>query len=232
MERVQPIEQQLAEGLRALGLDLPPGAQQQLLAYTALLCKWNKTYNLTALRSEQQMLSHHLLDSLSILPQLIKQADQLCEQPAQNGHLFHLLDVGSGGGFPGIPLAIARPDWMFTLLDSNSKKTAFLQQASIELGLGNVVVHCGRVEQYPKSVLFSAIVARAFSSLFEFVSLSQTLLQADGRWLAMKGAWPQEELDALAQQAIATVDVVHRLVVPGLDAERHLVVLRHGRATP
>jgi 16S rRNA (guanine527-N7)-methyltransferase len=199
----------LAEGLAALGVVLPAAAREKLLAYAALLYKWNRTYNLTALRDPAQALSHHLLDSLAILPFV----------PAGG-----LLDVGSGGGMPGIPLAIARPDLPVTLLDSNSKKSAFLQQAAIELALANISVHGGRVEQYHPSVGFSAITSRAFSELADFVQLSRHLLAADGRWLAMKGVRPDAEIARLPPDIAA--EAVHRLAVPGVDGERHLVVLR------
>jgi 16S rRNA (guanine527-N7)-methyltransferase len=199
---------QLAQGLAAQGIDLPLAAQEKLLAYVAVLYKWNKTYSLTAMREQDKAISHHLLDSLAVLPFVPEGS---------------LLDVGSGGGMPGIPLAIARPDLRVTLLDSNSKKAAFLRQAAIELALTNISVHCGRVEQYHPSVGFSAIVSRAFSELADFVGLSRHLLQADGRWLAMKGSWPQDEIARLPAEV--QVEAVHRLLVRGVEGERHLVVL-------
>lgn len=200
--------EQLAQGLQVLGIDLPAAAQARLLAYVALLQKWNKTFSLTALRDPDKAVSHHLLDSLAILPYV----------PVDS-----LLDVGSGGGMPGIPLAIARPELRVTLLDSNSKKTAFLQQAAIELALPNIAVHCGRVEQFQPPLGFAAITSRAFSELADFVGLSRQLLQPGGHWLAMKGVWPRDEIGRLPD-AIA-VDAVHRLAVPGVEGERHLVVL-------
>ena len=200
---------QLEQGLAALGITLPASAQAKLLAYVALLYKWNKTYSLTAMREQDKAVSHHLLDSLVVLP-LVSAAS--------------LLDVGSGGGMPGIPLAIARPELRVTLLDSNSKKAAFLQQAAIELGLPNISVHGGRVEQYYPAVGFDAITSRAFAELADFVALSQHLLAPDGRWLAMKGLWPHDEIERLP--AMAQLDTVHRLQVPGVDGERHLVVLK------
>ena len=199
---------QLTQGLTALGIDLPAATQQKLLAYLALLQKWNKTFALTALRDPSIAVSHHLLDSLAILPYLTFES---------------LLDVGSGGGQPGIPLAIVRPDLRITLLDSNSKKTAFLQQAAIELGLTNIAVHCGRVEQYQPRSKFAAIVSRAFSELADFVTLSHQLLAPGGRWLAMKGVWPHEEIARLPKDV--SVESVHRLEVPGVEGERHLVIL-------
>jgi len=205
--------QLLEQGLAGLGMELPATAQQKLLAYLALLYKWNKTYSLTALRDQDRALSHHLLDSLAVLPYV----------PAGS-----LLDVGSGGGMPGIPLAIACPDLRVTLLDSNSKKAAFLQQAAIELVLPNISVHCGRVEQYHPAVGFSAITSRAFSGLADFVGLSSHLLDAGGCWLAMKGVWPHDEIARLADDV--RVDAVHSLQVPGVEAARHLVVLSSASA--
>ena len=203
--------EQLAQGLTTLGLNLPESAQTKLLAYSALLYKWNKTFSLTALRESEKSVSHHLLDSLAILPFVT--AD-------------NLLDVGSGGGMPGIPLAIARPDLAVTLLDSNSKKAAFLQQAAIELALPNVSVHCGRVEQYHPDKPFAAITSRAFAELADFVTLSTALLADNGCWLAMKGVRPDDEIARLPTGV--TVTSVHRLAVPGIDGERHLVVMKQG----
>jgi 16S rRNA (guanine527-N7)-methyltransferase len=200
---------QLAQGLAAMGLDLPAECREKLLAYLALLYKWNKTFSLTALREQDKAVSHHLLDSLSILPFVPDSS---------------LLDVGSGGGMPGIPLAIVRPDLRVTLLDSNSKKTAFLQQTAIELGLNNVSVHGGRVEQYHREGGFAAITSRAFAELADFVRLSRHLLAPEGCWLAMKGVWPRDEIDRLPGNV--HVAAVHALTVPGVDAERHLVVMR------
>jgi 16S rRNA (guanine527-N7)-methyltransferase len=200
--------QQLAQGLAAMGLAVPAAAQEKLLAYAALLEKWNKTYSLTALRGADKAVSHHLLDSLAVLPHV----------PAGT-----LLDVGSGGGMPGIPLAIVLPELAVTLIDSNSKKTAFLRQAAIELRLSNVNVHCGRVEQYHPSLPFSAITSRAFAELTDFVVLSRHLLAADGVWLAMKGVRPEAEIAALP--AGVRVRAVHPLQVPGVEGERHVVIL-------
>jgi 16S rRNA (guanine527-N7)-methyltransferase len=202
---------QLSRGLAAMGLELPEEQREKLLAYVALLHKWNRTYNLTALKEEDRALSGHLLDSLSILPFV------------PDGRL---LDVGSGSGAPGIPLAIALPDRSVTLLDSNSKKAAFLRQAAIELKLANVSVHGGRVEQYHPATGFVAIVARAFAELTDFVALSRHLLIADGVWLAMKGVWPHDEIARLPDDV--RVEAVHRLDVAGVDGERHLVIIRKG----
>ncbi len=199
----------LAAGLTALGLDLPAAAQVRLLAFRDLLLKWNKTYNLTALRDPQQALSHHLLDSLAILPHV---------GPGP------LLDVGSGGGLPGIPLAIARPDLVVSMVDTVQKKTTFLQQAAIELGLRNVTVHHARVEEMVGQ--FAQITSRAFAELTSFVSLTRHLLAPGGRWLAMKGVRPDHEIAALPAGIV--VDAIIPLTVPGLDAERHLIILKAG----
>ena len=205
-------EAQLSAGLSALGIDLPAEAQAKLLAYTLFLEKWNRSFSLTALRDPKLAVSHHLLDSLAILPYVM---------------VPNLLDVGSGGGQPGIPLAIARPELAVTLLDSNSKKTAFLQQAVIELELKNVQVVTARVENFKPPVLFAAIASRAFAELVDFVSLTRHLLAPDGVWLAMKGQRPEAEIAKLPAGALElAVSAVHRLEVPGVDGERHLVVIR------
>jgi 16S rRNA (guanine527-N7)-methyltransferase len=199
----------LAAGLATLGIDLPGAAQLQLLAFRDLLLKWNKTYNLTALRDPDQAISHHLLDSLAILPHVGAGA---------------LLDVGSGGGLPGIPLAIARPELAVSMVDTVQKKTTFLQQAVIELALKNVTVHHARVEAMPGQ--YAQISSRAFAELGLFVSLTRHLLAPGGRWLAMKGVRPDEEIQALP--ADVTVEAIIPLTVPGLAAERHLIILKAG----
>ena len=200
--------QQLQAGIARMGLDISGAQQAQLLAYAGLLQKWNKTYNLTALRDARQMVTHHLLDSLTLLPYLAGASA--------------MLDVGSGGGQPGIPAAVCRPDLAVTLLDANTKKTAFLQQAAIELGLANVRVISGRVEA-ANGVRADIITSRAFAELADFVSLTAHLLPEGGRWVAMKGVYPAEEIRRLPDfAAVVQTDAVQ---VPGLDAERHIVVL-------
>lgn len=202
-------KQQLQEGLQALGLTLTTSQQLLLLEYVALLTKWNSTYNLTALRDEASIISHHILDSLTLLPFV---------QDAKT-----LMDVGSGGGMPGIPTAICRPDLQITLLDSNTKKTSFLQQAVIELGLNNVTVAAGRVEaMHDKKV--DVVTSRAFAELADFISLTKHLLNENGYWTAMKGVYPYEELEHVP----ASVEVVkvEKLHVPMLNAERHMVVMK------
>jgi 16S rRNA (guanine527-N7)-methyltransferase len=202
------VEQQLAAGIAGLGLALPEGAEAKLLAYLALLAKWNRVYNLTAVRDAGRMVSHHLLDSLAAAPYFLGET---------------VLDVGSGGGLPGIPLAIARPELRVTLVDSIAKKTAFLQQAKAELGLANLDVVTSRVEDYRPAARFDVITSRAFSDLKEFVTLTRHLLEPGGRWLAMKGLYPNEEISVLP--ADVKVSAYHLLVVPGLEASRHLIIL-------
>ena len=199
----------LSAGLAELGIDLPDTAQQKLLAFRDLLLKWNKTYNLTALRDPEQAISHHLLDSLAILPHI------------GDGNL---LDVGSGGGLPGIPLAIAKPELAVSMVDTVQKKATFLQQAAIELGLKNIVAHHARVEEMQGQ--YAQISSRAFAEIGLFIRLTRHLLAPGGRWLAMKGTRPNDELKALP--ADITVDAIIPLNVPGLDAERHLIILKAG----
>jgi len=206
------VATQLAAGVAALGLDLPPNGETRLLAYLALLDKWNRVYNLTAVREPERMVSHHLLDSLAAVPHF--------SGPT-------VLDVGSGGGLPGIPLAIARPDLQVTLIDSVAKKTAFLLQAKAELGLANLTVATGRVEDFRPDTGFDSITSRAFSDLKEFVTLTRPLLKPGGRWLAMKGLYPNEEISMLPDGV--KVSANHTLHVPGLDASRHLIVLEPDR---
>lgn len=200
---------ELERGIAKLGLDITPETQQKLLDYLALLQKWNKVYNLTAIRQPEQMVSHHLLDSLVVVP-----------------HLWpgRWLDVGCGAGLPGLVLALLRPESTFTLIDSNSKKTGFVQQAVIELGLGNVSVHCARAEGWQPPEKFDGIISRAFADLAEFTALTRHLLAPGGRWFAMKGVPPTEEQRQLP--AGIEVERVVSLQVPGLDAARCAVIMK------
>ncbi|AUH53444.1 16S rRNA (guanine(527)-N(7))-methyltransferase RsmG [Chromobacterium sp. ATCC 53434] len=198
---------ELQQGLAQLALDLTEPQLTLLERYLALLVKWNQTYNLTAIRQEERMVSYHLLDSLSLVPHLTGGT--------------RMLDVGSGGGMPGIPTAIARPDLQVALLDSNHKKTTFLRQVVVELGLPNVQVVTDRVEAYQPEQKFDRITSRAFSELSEFVKLTRHLMAEDGQYVAMKGVYPYEEI-ALLPQGVAVSEVLP-VTVPGLDAERHLV---------
>lgn len=206
------LADQLQEGLAALGLELSAATQSMLLRYVALLKKWSATYNLTAIRDEKDMVTQHLLDSLSLLPAL------------ENSALVtrRWADVGSGAGLPGIPLAIARPDFDMTLVEAVEKKSAFQRQAKIELGLTNVAIHGGRVEDMAGGS-FDAVVSRAFSDLADFIRLAGHLPAPGGRLYAMKGQAPEEEMNRLPQGWM--VRDCLRLSVPGLDAQRHLIVL-------
>lgn len=199
---------QLSDGLAAMNLSLSESQQQQLLAFLALLNKWNKAYNLTAVRDERVMVSRQLLDSLSILPWVTTD---------------HLLDVGAGGGLPGIPLAIVFPEKRFTLLDSNGKKTRFLNQCVLELGLGNVEVIHGRAEDCQPDQPFTQISSRAFTALENLVTWCGPLLASEGEFLAMKGQYPDDEVAALP--AGWQVESSHSLKVPGADGERHLLIV-------
>lgn len=199
----------LARGLTQLGLDLPDTVQAKLLQFIALLAKWNRAYNLTAVREPAAMIPRHLLDSLAVLPYL--------QGP-------RVLDVGSGAGLPGIPLALARPDMQFTLLDSNGKKTRFMTQAVMELGLANVNVVQSRVEDYQASVPFETVITRAFAAVVDVIAATGRLCAPQGQMLLMKGAYPITELEALPTGVTLRESV--RLQVPGLDAERHLLVIR------
>ncbi len=202
--------QTLAAGLARLNLELPPEMQEKLLDYVALVQKWNKVYNLTALRDADKMLTHHLLDSLAVVPHVASAKT--------------LLDVGSGAGLPGIPLALALPDMQVTLLDSNQKKAAFLHQAIIELHLGNTTVICERVEKFASNQLFSIVISRAFSDLPTFVEQAGRLVAPEGVMIAMKGVHPVGEIAKL--KGGFKLSGVTPLAVPGLDAERHLVFLK------
>jgi 16S rRNA (guanine527-N7)-methyltransferase len=202
------IEQAIIDGCEGLNLQLPGGACTRLAAYLALLERWNRAYNLTAVRDPEAMVVRHVLDSLSILPWV--------EGP-------RVLDVGSGAGLPGIPLAIARPEYEFSLLDSNGKRTRFLTQVAAELRLNNVSVVRGRVEDYRPETLFNSIVSRAFATLADMVTDAGRLCAPAGRLLAMKGVFPDDELARLPPGYV--VVGVYPLHVPSLDAERHLVHL-------
>jgi len=202
----------LAQGVRALGVVLPADAQARLIAYVELLAKWNRTYNLTAIREPARMITHHVLDALAILPLL----------PEVEG--LRVLDVGSGGGVPGLPLAIARPDLRVTLLDANSKKTTFLTQAAIELRTSNVDIATARVEAYEPPAPFDVIVSRAFSELGDFAAGAARHLAPGGVLAAMKGVHPHDEIAALPDDIEVTG--VPAVRVPGLAADRHLVLMR------
>lgn len=203
--------EELAQGALELGVEVSALQQEQLLAYLALLIKWNKAYNLTAVRDPDEMVSRHLLDSLSVQPYVLVAGD-------------NWLDVGSGGGMPGIPLAILFPERQFTLLDSNGKKTRFLTQVKLELKLSNLEVIHSRVEAFKPQQAFSGIVSRAFSSLEDFANWTRHLGDGQCQWLAMKGVHPDDELQALP--ADFHLAATHVLKVPGCQGQRHLLILR------
>lgn len=205
------LSQKLSQGLTELSLDLSEDAQAKLIDYLALFAKWNKVYNLSAIRDPYEMLVKHLLDSLAVVKYVA--ADRL-------------LDVGTGGGLPGIPLAIAKPEMQVSLLDSNAKKTRFLVQAKAQLGLDNVTVVNDRVELHVVDPLYDGIISRAFSSIKDMVDLTEHLLAPQGSWWALKSQGLQEELvDLPAGIAVANS---WDLVVPDLSAERNLVCLVRG----
>ena len=199
----------LEEGLAGLELKLPSEASLKLIAYVELLTKWNRTYNLTAIREPERMVSHHLIDSLAVLSLLPEGS---------------LVDVGSGGGLPGIPIAIAQPDRRVTLNDSNHKKGAFLQQAAIELDLANVSIHVGRVEDWRPTEGFAGAISRAFAELADFVAACRHLVKPGGYFAAMKGVYPHEEIAKVSKDV--RCDTVARLNVPLVGGDRHLVLCR------
>ena len=199
----------LERGLQTMGLALSAGVEEQLMKYTELLAKWNRTYNLTAVRDPLAMVSHHLLDSLAVLPHLdFAGAD------------VRVADIGSGGGLPGIPLALARPHWHVALVESNDKKAAFLQQAKIELQLANVEIQAQRVEAWHPVERFAIVISRAFAELADFVATGKHLLATNGMFAAMKGKDPSDEVARLSGYRCKTV----ALSVPFVDGERHLVL--------
>ncbi|MEO7495679.1 MAG: 16S rRNA (guanine(527)-N(7))-methyltransferase RsmG [Massilia sp.] len=203
------LAQVLQHGITQLRLDVSEQQVGQLLDYLALLFKWNSVYNLTSVRDPMQMVTHHLLDSLAAVPAF------------RDAH--NVLDVGAGGGLPGIVLAIARPQMKVSLIDTVHKKTAFLTQVKAELGLGNVTVYTMRVEQLQVQQLFDVITSRAFADLSDFVNWSGHLLAEGGQFIALKGVAPAEEQDRLP--APWKVSELRALKVPELQAERHLVFI-------
>ena len=201
--------EKLNQGLSALSLPLAESQVEAMLKFINLINKWNKAYNLTAVRDPLEMVDLHLLDSLAILPHV--------KSP-------RLADIGTGAGLPGIPLAICLPDCQFTLVDSNSKKTRFVQQAVLELQLKNVEVVHSRVELFKPQHLFSTVISRAFANMGDIVNLTGHLLAEDGLLLAMKGQIPEQELAELSLDY-----TVIPLNVPGIDAERCLICMEKGK---
>lgn len=203
--------EELTQGGATLGVALDARQHELLMGYLALLIKWNKAYNLTAVRNPDEMVSRHLLDSLSVVPFVTERGNDW-------------LDVGSGGGMPGVPLAILFPERRFTLLDSNGKKTRFLTQVKLELGLENLGVVNARVEAFRPEQPFAGIVSRAFSALEDFANWTRHLGDRDTHWLAMKGLRPDDELARMPEDF--KVEAEHTLAVPGCQGQRHLLILR------
>jgi 16S rRNA (guanine527-N7)-methyltransferase len=197
----------LADGLKALHIDLDARTQQALVDFVGLLGRWNEAYNLTAVREPEQMVVRHVLDSLAVLP--------FVQGP-------RVIDIGTGPGLPGIPLALARPQMQFVLLDSNAKKISFVRQAIVQLGLKNVEAVQERVEKYRPAAKFNSLLSRAYASLADMLAGANHLCAPGGEFLAMKGLYPQEELAEIAPAYAARVEA---LQVPGLEAARHLVII-------
>ena len=214
-----PQQQRLAEGATALGLNLSAAQHAQLLAYLDLLAKWNKVYNLTAVRDPAEMLTHHLLDSLAVIAPLVRHTQ---------GGAARVLDVGSGGGLPGVVIAICCPEMSVACVDAVAKKAAFVQQAAGVLGLSNLRGVHARVESITEP--YDVITSRAFATLADFTQWSAGSLGEDGVWMAMKGKHPTDEIAALPPSV--AVFHVEQLTVPDLDAERCLIWMRPAKPSP
>ncbi len=198
----------LAEGAQTLGLSLDTEVRERLMTYLEIMGRWNRVFNLTAIRDPEEMVTRHVLDSLAVLPHL----------PAGT-----VVDVGSGAGLPGIPLALVEPKRRLTLLDRSHKRIDFLTEVTAQLGLPDVALVCQRVEDYKPAAPYNVVIARAFASLHDIVTATDHLLAPNGVVVAMKGAFPTEEVAAIsAPYRVAAAHVLH---VPGLEAKRHLVVL-------
>ncbi len=206
-EAIKKDRDLLVEGLHRMSLNLSDQMIDQLMAYLNLIEKWNRVYNLTAIRERDEMIKLHFLDSLSILNHL---------------EMEHVLDVGSGAGFPGIVLAITKPELKVTVMDSVNKKTTFMQQVKSELSLTNLNVVNARVEDYQTTILFDGVITRAFSSIQNMLLMTQHTLQKNGAWLAMKSKDVKEELEALDQNQYTLIS----LEVPFINAERYLVKIK------
>ncbi|NOU24182.1 MAG: 16S rRNA (guanine(527)-N(7))-methyltransferase RsmG [Methylotenera sp.] len=208
------LQTKLQAGLLEMGLQIDAEKQDKLLAYVLLIDKWNKVHNLTAIRDPLEMVTLHLLDSLSVLPHVQALAPS------------NMLDVGAGAGLPSIPLAICLPELQVTAIDSVSKKTSFMRQVKGELGLSNFQVEAGRVESLKQVARFEVIISRAFSEIGLFVKLTKHLLDDHGQWLAMKGVVPEHEFDGQDfKSANVQINKIEVLKVASLEAERHLVFL-------
>ncbi len=209
------LAHQLESGAAVLGVPLVASARDRLLQYVELLRRWNRVYNLTAVTAPADIVSRHLLDSLAAEPYVVGGS---------------LIDLGSGAGLPGIPLAVARPDLAVSLLDSRNKRVRFLVHAIEVLGLDNVTVVHARVEQYRPERKFDTLISRAFAAIADLLAAAGHLCSPHGRILALKGAYPSDEIAQLGSSGFAVVDVP-RVVVPGVDAERHIAILQPTRGT-
>jgi 16S rRNA (guanine527-N7)-methyltransferase len=196
----------LQEALQVLNVSLTQQQQTELLSFVELLVKWNKVYNLTSVRDPLRMIDRHILDSLSILPFV---------------HGSRIIDVGAGAGIPGIPLAIALPDRSYALVDSNRKKTRFMQQVKTEMALSQIDVIHSRIENYQPDELFDSVISRAFASLNQMALWSSHLLANGGKLLAMKGSYPEQEIAELANSF--EIKAVQKIDYSGLDADRYLL---------
>jgi len=221
---MHPLLPELQKGLAHLGLDLTDAQQAQLLAYMDMIAKWTKVYNLTAVRDAQEMLTHHLLDSLAVIAPLRRELAKLIPvaQPLPAGAKYALLDVGSGAGLPGIVIAITCPEVAVSCVDTVAKKAAFIQQVAATLRLPNLKGVHARVESL--TAPFDVVCSRAFASLLDFTTWSQSALADHGIWMAMKGKHPDQELAVLPENV--KVFHVEQLQVPGLDAERCIIWMR------
>ena len=206
------IETLIKQGSKLLGIELSTSQIYSLIKLLELLDKWNKVHNLTAIRDQQQMAKKHILDSLSIAKYITDN---------------NILDVGSGAGFPGIVLAILFPHKNITTLDANSKKTRFMIQAKIDIGIDNLNVVCSRVENYQPDTLFDIITSRAFASIAKTLEITGHLLSKTGCYLIMKGAFPEQELEDITQNTKFVLSRCDNLQVPYVDEQRHLVIINH-----
>jgi 16S rRNA (guanine527-N7)-methyltransferase len=205
------LDCELKRLIEAAKLNIAEHKRIELINYVALIHKWNKVHNLTAIRDEMAMLTLHIMDSLAVLPFL--------------SGAKHVLDVGSGAGLPGIVIAICQPTTFVTVIDSSQKKASFMRQVKSELGLMNLTVLSGRVEQLPRENKFDVIISRAFSDLFSFISLTKNLCSENGQWIAMKGVVPTQEIKELKDKLGIQPDKIQRLDIPELNAERHLLFI-------
>lgn len=209
MGKSREIRDRLAQGVSEIDIEIDDKRQHAMLAYLDLLKRWNRVYNLTAIKSDRELLTHHVLDSLSIVPYL---------------HGERIIDIGSGAGLPGIPVALACPQLQVTLIDSNAKRCRFLRQVKAQLKLQNVAIVQQRVEAYRSDEKFDSLVSRAFSSLLSFVASSKHLLADGGQLIAMKGQWPGDDSTVLPD-GFMIANVID-LTVPGLSETRHLIVVK------